>query len=381
MDLDALAQNVRGLKARIGGRTELLAVVKANAYGHGASVVAQAALEAGASRLGVACVDEGVQLRQAGIQAPILVMGHLPLWQAELVLEHRLTPTLSYKQLALALAGLSHERGIVIPVHVKVDTGMSRFGLLPQEAIPFIEFLQTLPGLHLEGLYTHFAVADEQDKTFTRQQFARFMEVANRFPQISCRHVANSATVLDMPELCLDMARPGISLYGLYPSSQVSHSVALKPVLSLKSLVARLLWLSPGDTVSYGRTWRAESPTRIALIPCGYADGLRRGLSNRGSVLVRGRRAPILGRICMDQFMADVTHIPEVALGDEVVLIGRQGEEEITADEIAALEGTISYEIVCGISARVPRVYLRAGQVVGVQTLNSAEAKPALTPS
>ncbi len=369
VDLDAIAYNVAGLKRRIGAGPELLAVVKANGYGHGAVPVARTALEAGAQRLGVACLDEAVQLRRAGISVPIVILGHTPVWQAKGLVECKVTPTVDTKQLALAVARFSTERGVITPVHLKVETGMNRFGLTPNEVVDFAQFLRTLPGLNMEGLYTHFARADEADKTFTWQQFNLFLSVAERLPWVSCRHVANSAAILDGPQMCLDMVRPGISLYGCYPSSHVSKSVQLQPALSLKSRIVRLHDLAPGETVSYGGTWVTQEATRIALVPCGYADGLPRILSNMGSVLVDGRRAPIVGRICMDQCIVDVGHVPQVALGDEVVIIGKQGEEQIAIEEVASLASTINYEILCGISPRVPRVYMKGSEVVQVRTL------------
>ncbi len=368
IDLDAIAGNIAGLRRRIGD-AELLAVVKANGYGHGAVPVAKTALEAGAKRLGVACLDEAVQLRRAGLSAPIVILGHTPVWEARRLVEYKVTPTIDTKQLALAVASFSAEQGVVTPVHLKVETGMNRFGLMPDEVSDFAQFLRTVPGLAVEGLYTHFAMADEEDKTFTRQQFELFLSTAERLPWIPCRHVANSAAVLDEPGMCLDMVRPGISVYGCYPSSQVSDSVQLRPALSLKSHVIRLHDIAHGELVSYGGTWVAQQPTRIALVPCGYADGLPRVLSNQGSVLVRGHRSPIVGRICMDQCVVDVGHIPEAALGDEVAIIGKQGEGQITVEELATLAGTINYEILCGISPRVPRVYLKGGEIVAVRTL------------
>lgn len=376
IDLDSLERNVRELCRRAKGAA-LLAVVKANAYGHGAVPVARAALAAGAQRLGVICVDEGEELRRAGIDAPILVMGHTPPAQAEAVVELGLTPTVNSQQLGLALSRFASLRDAEQPVHLKVETGLNRYGLLPEEAVALAEWLQTLPGLRVEGLFTHFASGDESDKTYTMQQFATFMEVANRLPWIPLRHVANTGTLLDMPDLSLELVRPGIGIYGCYPSTEVSHSVELRPVLSLKSRVTRLKRLDPGETVSYGRTWTAPRPSTVALLMCGYGDGLRRALSNRGSVLVRGQRAPIVGRVAMDMSVADVTNIRDVTLDDEVVIIGRQGSEEITADEIAQLCDTISYEILTGITARVPRLYLRAGRVVSFQTLvRTAQEQP-----
>ena len=368
IDLDAIEHNVRAM-CRKAAPASVLAVVKANGYGHGAVAVSQAALSAGASSLGVACVDEGIQLRRAGVTAPILVMGFIPPWEAAVVVEHGLTPTATTKQTALALARFSRERGVKTPVHLKVDTGMARLGLTPPEVATFGAYLETMEPLALAGIYTHFASADQPDKSFTREQYAAFRASAESLPASVTRHVANSATLLDIPEMYLDMVRPGISIYGCYPSAHTSRSIELRPVLNLKSQVARIHTLPAGATVGYGRTWRTEKPARIALIPCGYADGIPRGLSNKGAVLVRGRRAPIVGRVCMDQVMVDVTGIPRVTLGDEVVLIGRQGDEHIPVEEVAQLAGTINYEILCALSARVPRVYLRGGRVVSVQTL------------
>jgi len=368
IDLDAIEHNVCALCREV-APARVLAVVKANGYGHGAVAVSRAALSAGASSLGVACVDEGVQLRRAGVSAPILIMGFIPSWEAGAVVEHGLTPTVTTKQTALALARFSRERGVRTPVHVKVDTGMARLGLTPPEVAAFGAYLETMESLAVEGVYTHFACADQAEKSFTREQYAAFRAAAEALPAAATRHVANSATVLDVPEMYLDMVRPGISIYGCYPSAQTSRSIELRPVLSLKSQVARLHTLPAGATVGYGRTWTAEKPARIALIPCGYADGFPRALSNKGAVLVRGRRAPIVGRVCMDQVMVDVTGVPRLTLGDEVVLIGRQGGEEIPVEEVAALAGTINYEILCAVSARVPRVYLRGGEVLSVQTL------------
>lgn len=382
IDLDAVAGNVRLLKRRANGAA-LMAVVKANAYGHGAVAVARAALAAGADRLGVICVDEGEQLRRAGVTAPILVMGHTPATDAVRVVELSLTATVASRETAEALARAAAQQGVRLAVHVKVDTGLNRYGLSPNEALTLVDWLRDLPSLEVEGLFTHFASADDTDKGYTLDQYARFRQVAEALDWVPIRHVANTATLLDMPDLSLEMVRPGLGIYGLYPSGEIRRDLGLVPVLSLKSRIVRLNALAPGDSVSYGRTWRAARPSLIGLVMCGYADGLPRSLSNRGNVLVRGQRVPIVGRICMDMCMVDVTDVPGVAVGDEVVLIGCQGEEEITADEVAELAGTISYEILCGITPRVPRLYLRAGGVVCRQTLvqELQEEAPAAVPS
>ena len=368
IDLDALAHNVAALK-RQAGSAALAAVVKANAYGHGALAVSRAALEAGADRLAVICVDEGEQLRRGGIQAPILVMGHSEVGEARRIVELRLTPTVNSQRLGLALARQAEAAGIVQPVHLKVDTGLNRYGLPPQQIVPLAESLRQISSLEIEGIYTHFASADEGDKSFTLEQHRAFLNVAERLPWIPMRHVSNTATLLDRPEMSLDMVRPGVGIYGLYPSAQVSRSLDLRPVLSLKSRIVRLTSLAPGESVSYGRTWRANRRSIIGLVMCGYGDGLPRLLSNRGFLLVGGRRVPIVGRVCMDMCIVDVTDVPEVAEGDEVVIIGRQGEAEVTAEELGELCSTISYEILCGIANRVPRLYRRDGEVVGTESL------------
>jgi alanine racemase len=378
VDLDALEHNVRELKRQACGAL-LMAIVKANAYGHGATGIARAALAAGADRLGVVCVDEGEELRRAGVTAPILVMGHTPVSQAERAVALDLTTTVGSHHFAEAVAQRAIERGVTIRVHLKVETGLNRYGLPPEQLLPLAESMRHLPGLDVEGLWTHFATGDEPDKSYVQRQFRAFTAVADQLPWIRLRHVANTATVLDMPELSLDMVRVGIGLYGCYPSEDVDRGTLLRPVMSLKSRVARLRRLDPGESVSYGCTWTAARPSVVALVMCGYGDGLRRTLSNKGSVLVRGRRAPIVGRIAMDMCVADVTEIPYVALDDEVVIIGRQRDDEITAEEVARLSDTISYETLTGITARVPRVYRRGGRITAVQTLVEAPAEESAT--
>jgi alanine racemase len=266
-------------------------------------------------------------------------------------------------------------------VHVKVETGMGRFGLFPDEVVTFVDQVMSLPGLKLEGLYTQFATADETDKSYAHTQFERYKSVLAdleaRGISVPVRHVANSPTTLDLPEAHLDMVRCGTVIYGLFPSPEVDHSIPLRPALTLKSRVARLKTLPAGWGVSYGRTFIPEAPVRAALVPIGFGDGLRRALSNIGHVLIRGQKAPVLGRICMDQCIVDVGSIPEVERDDEVVLIGRQGELEISADAMAEALSSIHYEVLTAISHRVPRVYVQDGKVVAIRTLsgfNSAMA-------
>jgi len=373
VDLDALAYNARELKRRAGDHAELIAVVKANAYGHGAVPVARAALEAAASRLAVVRTLEGVQLRRAGIEAPILLMGYTLPAEAETIVRWRLTPTVNTWEQAKALSAAAVAQGRRLPVHIKADTGMGRFGLLPEEVVPFAQALARLPGLQLEGFYTHFSAADAADKTYTRRQFDIYCQLLARLGEagisIPLRHVSNSAATLDLPQMALDGVRCGIALYGLRPSEEVEPAVPLRPVMSLKSRVARVRTLPPGSSISYGRTYTTTRPTPVALVPVGYGDGYHRILSNRGAVLIHGRRAPIVGRVCMDQFVVDVTGIPGVQQDDEVVLFGRQGEAEITAEEVARWAETINYEVTTSILPRVTRVYLRSGEVVGMDPL------------
>ena len=369
VDLDAIAHNARALKDCAGREAELMVAVKANAYGHGAIPVSRAALAGGASRLAVSRTAEGIELRRAGIDAPILLLGYTLPGESDAILRWNLTPTVNSKPQARALSDAATAQDRALPVHVKVDTGMSRYGLLPNEVLAFVRFLSELPGLDLEGLYTHFAVADLADKTFTRVQFEAFQDVVQELEasgfSVPLKHVSNSAATIDLPAMALDMVRCGIALYGLQPSADVVQAVALKPALTFKSRVARVRTLATGASISYGRTYVTSEPTRVALVPVGYGDGYHRILSNRGAVLIRGRRAPIVGRVCMDQFVVNVSHIPGVRLHDEVVVIGRQDGGHVSAEEVARWAETINYEVTTGLLPRATRVYLRNGRIVG----------------
>jgi alanine racemase len=376
VDLDAITHNVRTL-AESAAPARLCAVIKANAYGHGAVRVAEAALEAGATSLAVVCADEGKELRLAGIDAPVLLLGASPASEAEMIVELALTPTVCSMQVALTLSRFASERGVVQKIHIELESGLNRNGLPLEELVAFAESVRALPGIEVEGVYTHFAAAEEGDQAFTRRQQELLLEASARLPWIPVRHSSPTAGVLAHPDMALDMVRAGIGVYGYHPAPGCGDDVELRPALALKSRVARLVDLAPGETVGYGRAWMAERPSRIALVMCGYADGLRRALSGRAELLIRGRRAPIAGRVAMDMCMLDVTDIPGVALDDEVVIIGSQGGACVDADELAALADTISWEILAGISARVPRVYLRGGEVVAITTLNErASASP-----
>jgi alanine racemase len=360
IDLAALEHNFREVVRRADGR-KVLVVVKARAYGHGAVPVARRLLELGADMLGVAIVEEGRELREAGIDAPILVMGPLFPGQAEAVAALRLTPAVFSLPFARALSQAARERGTRVAVHVKIDTGMGRIGISPEIAPDFISDLQRLGNIDVEGLMTHFADADLRDKAFASKQMDRFEELLRKLDErgtvIPLRHAANSAAVLDFHRALFTMVRPGLMLYGYNPLEACMNDRELKPVLALVTRIAFLKIVPAGVPISYGRTFTTRRESVIATLPIGYADGFGRGLSNKGEALVRGVRAPIVGRVCMDMCMIDATCVPGVREGDEAVLIGSQGNERITADELAEKTGTISYEVLCGISGRVPRLY------------------------
>jgi alanine racemase len=363
IDLGAIAENTRRIKALVGPTVEVLASLKADAYGHGALKVARTVLRNGATRLGLATVSEAAPLREAGIREPILIFGYTPPWQAREAVRLDLTLTIYALDTARALARAAQALGRPVRVHVKVDTGMGRLGLRaedPESIAAFIAELHTLPGIIVEGIFTHFAKADSLDQRHTRLQLRRFEQVLRMLDAHGLRpplvHAANSAATLTLPETHYNMVRPGIALYGLAPSAEVPLPPGFRPALAFKTQVAQVKDIPAGECISYGCTYITTAPTRIAVLPVGYADGFRRAPRNWGEVLIRGQRAPILGRVCMDQCMVDVTHIPGVRMGDEVVLIGRQGNAALTAEEVAERLGTINYEVVAEILARVPRV-------------------------
>jgi alanine racemase len=371
IDHDAIAHNVRELRRITHPRARLLVAVKADAYGHGAEAVARTALANGATHLGVARAGEGAELRAKGIMAPILIFGCTPSGQAGALFDLQLTPTVYSPQNARQLAAAARARNRKLTVHVKVDTGMGRLGipcLHPDggaEAVEEIRAIAALDGICLEGLFTHFASSDEADKRTADEQFSRFQELLRRLHaaglHIEVCHAANSGAIIDLPPTHLDMVRAGIAVYGLFPSEHVDRKrIDLRPAMSLKARIIHLKRVPTGTAISYGGTYRTPSSARIATVPVGYGDGYDRGLSNRGCMLVHGRRAPIVGRVCMDLTMLDVSHIPEVRPHDEVVIMGRQGNEAINSDELAALIGTINYEVVTRVMQRVPRIHVKA---------------------
>jgi alanine racemase len=358
IDLSALAHNFRHVLERSEGR-KVLAVVKAQAYGHGAVQVSRRLLGLGADMLGVALVEEGRELRAAGMTAPILVMGAVFPDQAEEIARLHLAPAVYSLRVAHALSAAGKKLGARVPVHVKIDTGMGRIGIPPEAALGFIQELKSLTGIDVQGLMTHFADADLRDKRFSSKQMDRFEALLKSLDAerivVPLRHAANSAALLDYRRALFTMVRPGLMLYGYDPFGAMGRD--LRPVLSLVTRIAFLKKVPAGIPISYGRTFITKRESLIATIPIGYADGYVRGLSNRGEALVRGVRVPVAGRVCMDMCMLDVTDVPAVCEQDEVVLLGAQGPERITADGVAERAGTIAYEVLCGISSRVPRLY------------------------
>ncbi len=363
----ALANNLRQVQAIAGPARPVMAVVKANAYGHGAAASAHILAAAGAARFAVATLAEAVELRTAGIAQPILVLGYTPPQQTDLALAHDVTLTVIDGETATGMQAVAHTQGRTLRVHVKVNTGMNRLGQRPAAIPGLLAHLRTLDGLLVEGIFTHFATSDELDKRYAEAQFAEFsallagLAAAGLRPSVA--HAANTAALLTMPQTHLDMVRSGIALYGLDPDMDECRLPAgFRPALSWKAIVTQVADLAPGEAVSYGREFIAGQPLRTAVIPVGYADGFPRRPRTWGSVLVRGIAAPILGRVCMDQAVLDVTAIEQatgpVHQGEEVVLIGRQGDAQLTAEEVSRRVGTNNYDVVSRILARVPRVYV-----------------------
>lgn len=359
IDLGAIAHNVGQIRKMTANNAQICAVIKADAYGHGAIAVARTVLQAGADRLAVAIINEALALRQAGFRVPILILGYTPACQAAIVVEQDLTQTIFSIESAQALSGAAVAAGKIVNVHIKIDTGMGRIGIRPEDAGKFAAAVAALPGIRIEGVFSHFATADSRDKSFTYEQYKQFTAglayIEAKGIHIPIRHIANSAAILDFPHMHLDMVRPGIILYGLWPSDEMEQTIDLRPAMKFKAQVCFSKDMPAHAGISYGRTYITEQVSRIATLPVGYADGWSRLLANKTSVLVRGQRAPLVGRVCMDQCMIDVTHIPGVVPGDEVLLFGGV---ELPVEEIAEHMGTINYEIVCMIGKRVPRLYV-----------------------
>jgi alanine racemase len=374
VNLDAIAQNVKNIKKLIGEKKELMAVVKGNAYGHDILEVSPVVLENGATRLAVARLEEAIFLRKAGITVPILVLGLTLKQQAESLVSYDITPAVCELEMIEKLSELAVQMNKMTKIHLKVDTGMGRIGIFPDDVLRFIKRIKALKKVEIEGIFTHFSVADEKDKVYTEEQFRKFIEIITILEKegikIPIKHVGNSAALLDLPHMWLDMVRPGIAIYGLYPSKEVKKSINLIPAQQFKTKIVFIKELPRGESISYGRTYITKRRRRVASLPVGYADGYNRLLSNQGEVLVRGQRVPIIGRVCMDQCMIDVSNLTQVEIGDEVVLWGRQGEEMITVEEIAQKIRTINYEIVhMPDKKRVPKLFIRDGKPWKIKTI------------
>ena len=369
INLDAIGENIRNIRTQIEPKTQLLAIVKADAYGHGALEVSRVCLYNGANQLAVATCDEGVALRESSIQVPILILGNTVEAEMEAMIKNRLTQAVFDYDIAKKISETAQRLNMTALVHIKIDTGMHRIGFAPtEENLDEIDKIFELPNIEVTGIFTHFATADEKDKTYTREQFEKFKFMTDgveaRGHKGLIRHCANSGAILDMPELQMDMVRAGIIIYGLYPSTEVSTDVKLDPAMSVKTQVSYVKYLEAGESVGYGRTYFTDKRTKIATIPIGYADGYSRRLSNKGRVIINGEYCNIVGNVCMDQCMVDVTNVPDIKVGDEVVIMGKSGDKEVSCEEIANTVGTINYEIVCNVGKRVPRAFVKNGQVV-----------------
>ena len=363
IDIRALVHNLNEAKRLAGSKSQILAVVKADAYGHGAVAISEALVRNGIQYLGTALVEEAIELRDAGIKVPIIVLGGIFEEQIPKIAEYGLTPVVYQEGFLKAIANEAGNINRQINIHIKIDTGMGRIGVLPYDAVDFVKKAASQKNIKVEGIMTHFADADLADKAYAEKQMAEFTSIADKLNKegikIPYQHIANSAALVSFENDRFNMARPGIMLYGYAPFSKGKEwGLNLIPVMSLKTKILHLKRVLAGAYISYGRTFVAKRESIIATLPIGYADGYSRALSNKGSVIVKGKKAPIAGRVCMDMTMIDVTDIDGVDVNDEVVLIGKQGKETITADDIAMLTNTISYEVLCCVGKRVPRVYI-----------------------
>lgn len=372
INLDNLENNIKEIR-RVAESRDVIAVIKADGYGHGALDIAPTLLKNGANRLAVAAITEAVELRKGGIECPIMILGFTPPTFAEVVVDFDIEQTVYTYELAKALSDAAVNKNKLAKIQISLDTGMGRIGYIPNEtSVEEVYKISKLPNIIIEGLFSHFATADEKDKEYTMSQVERYNWFYNKLTEkgihINTRHVANSATIIDLPEIHFDAVRPGIILYGYYPSDEVNKKkISLKPVMTLKANVVNVKTIEPGQYVSYGRKFKAERKTVIATLPIGYADGYTRLLFNKAKVIINGKFAPVVGRICMDQCMIDVTDVGEVNIGDEVILLGESNGLKFNADDIAKVLGTISYEVTCAVGKRVPRVYIKDNKVIKVR--------------
>jgi len=363
IDLRAIRSNLAGIKNLITPTTRLMAIVKANAYGHGMIEVARVCLEEGATYLGVATPDEAISLRNHGITADILVMGYVPESSAEVMVENGVDAAVFNLDTALALSAVAQGSGREAHIHLKIDTGMGRIGFKPNpEDLEIIKKISILPGIKVQGIFSHLATSDHADKTYAYEQvniFKDFVEQVEKAGiRIPLKHLANSAAIMEMPDAQFDMVRAGITIYGLYPSDEIDQgALPLIPAMTLKSRISFIKQIETGQSISYGRTFISQNPIKVATVSIGYADGYNRLLSNRAWATIKGKKAPLIGRVCMDQCMFDVSEIDDVKVGDEIILFGKL-EDGITADDLAGLIGTINYEIVCSPHSRIERIYV-----------------------
>ena len=369
IDLDAIYENVKNAKALLKKDTKMMAIVKADGYGHGAVEVARQIDEL-VDAYGVAILEEGIELRKAGFTKPILILGYTPKPLYPAMIRYDIATAVFTMEMAKEISDTAVAMHKNANIHIKLDTGMSRIGFaITKESKEIIEQIAKLPGIEIKGCFSHFARMDEKDKTKANEQFAKFTKMVNALEKdgvdLGIRHISNSAGIMEAPEVQMDMVRNGICLYGLYPSEEVQKErLPLKPAMELKAYVSYVKTLEPGVEIGYGGTYTTTKKTRVATIPVGYADGYSRCLSGKGSVLIHGKKAPILGRVCMDQFMVDVTDIDNVCVGDRVTLFGKDGDSCITIEEISAMAHSFNYEFVCDIGKRIPRVYYRHGKVI-----------------
>lgn len=372
VELDRLAHNMREIRKNAVSK-DIIAVIKADGYGHGALDIAPTLLENGATRIAVAVLNEAVELRRGGIEEPIMVLGFTPPSLIDMLIRYDIEQTVYTYDLAKEISQLAKKKNKIAKIHIALDTGMGRIGFIPnEESIEEVYNISKLPNIIIEGLYSHFSSADEEDKAYTNMQLERYKDFYNKLAEkgvkINLRHIANSAAIIDMPQSHFEAVRPGIILYGYYPSQEVQkQKIDLKPVMSLKTNIVHIKSLPAGEYISYGRKFKTSRESVIATLPVGYADGYTRLLFNKAKVIINGNFVPVIGRICMDQCMVDVTDIKDVKVGDEVILMGEQGDLKFTADHIAELLGTINYEVTCMISKRVPRVYIKGGKVVKIR--------------
>ncbi|MGL6173131.1 MAG: alanine racemase [Cellulosilyticaceae bacterium] len=364
VNTDAIKHNYKEIRKIVPRDTDIMAIVKADGYGHGAIEIANVLQQEGANRFAVAIAKEGEELRQSGITSPILVLGYTPAADIETLIKNDLTQTVFSYEMAKYISYEASKLKKTVNIHIKVDTGMGRIGFLSRpQSIEEIKKIAELPNINMEGIFTHFSTSDEEDIAYTKDQWSIFLGFLQELSEVGIEipliHAANSAATLAHEYTHLNVVRPGIILYGYYPSNYLNgKKINLMPAMTLKSQVVHVKELPAGHFISYGKKYETQKPTKIATIPIGYADGYSRRLSNKGRVLIRGQFASVVGTICMDQFMVDVSDIPNVEVGDEVVVFGKQGENELPIEELAELMDTINYEVMCMIGKRVPRIYI-----------------------